>query len=371
MQQIMVLGAGKVGLLVAILLHRHTDFQVILVDRTFPENTEQYFTELPQKPKCLTCDLSTDDALNQLLSGLRVEAMISCLPFYLNQQVVKAALAHECHYFDLTEDVAVTECVKQLSKNTTKAFVPQCGLAPGMVGLLTYHVMEQFDDIQRVKMRVGALPQHTDNALKYALTWSTEGLINEYCNPSQAIQAGQQVSVPAMASLETLTLDGQVFEAFNTSGGLGSLAFLCEGKVQSMDYKTLRYPGHCEKMRFLLQDLNLQQHRQLLKQILETSIPRTFADQVILYVSVMGQKAGELINESRYLKIMPQSLYGQRWSAIQIATAAGLCGVIQEVLSHQHDYQGFVYQECLPYERLMQGIVGHFYQQSIGVNSNG
>ena len=146
--------------------------------------------------------------------------------------------------------------------------------------------MKKFSVLDTVKMRVGALPVNSNNALQYALTWSTDGLINEYGNLCVAIVEGDLMWVRPLEGLEAVALDGVQYEAFNTSGGLGSLAELYQGKVRTMNYRTLRYPGHCRKIRFLMNDLRLNEDRATLKTILERAILKFYHDIVLIYFSV-------------------------------------------------------------------------------------
>src|SRR5690606_38407843 len=161
-------------------------------------------------------------------------------------------------------------------------------LAPGFIGILAHHLCQGFDKLDRVKMRVGALPLYPDNMLKYNLTWSTDGLINEYCNPCEAIRDGHQVEVQPLEGLEQFGLDGVDYEAFNTSGGLGTLCETLAGKVTELDYKTVRYVGHRYLMNFLLHGLRFQTQRPLLKKLLEAAVRCTTQDVVLVFCTVTG-----------------------------------------------------------------------------------
>ena len=132
---------------------------------------------------------------------------------------------------------------------------------------------------------------------------------------------------------EEIEIDGQLYEAFNTSGGLGSLADTFGAGVESMDYKTIRYPGHCEQMRLLMNGLKLNHDRGTLKRILENAVPQTLQDVVIIYVAVTGLQDGELREENYVNKVYPQVISGRLWSAIQVTTAAGLCAVLDLVFA--------------------------------------
>src|SRR6185312_2690009 len=125
-----------------------------------------------------------------------------------------------------------------------------------------------------------------------------------------------------------------LYEAFNNSGGLGSLAQSRGERCESMNYKTIRYPGHCAQMRLLMNDLKLNHDRTTLKHILENAVPQTLQDVVIVYAAVMGTQDGELREENYVNKIYPQMIAGRLWSAIQVTTAAGITSVVDLVLEH-------------------------------------
>jgi saccharopine dehydrogenase-like NADP-dependent oxidoreductase len=209
-----------------------------------------------------------------------------------------------------------------------------------------------------VRLRVGALPQHPHNVLKYSLTWSTEGLINEYGNPCEAIIDGRPIEVRPLEGLEEIEIDGTPYEAFNTSGGLGSLAQSCGERCESMDYKTIRYPGHCAQMRLLMNDLKLNHDRATLKRILENAVPQTLQDVVIVYAAVTGLQQGELREESYVSKVYPQMIAARLWSAIQVTTASSLCAVLDLVLTHPGSYRGLVTQESFRLPEILANRFG-------------
>ncbi len=172
----------------------------------------------------MALDAGDAKALENHFAVHKPHAVISSLPYYCNPAVAKAARKGNAHYFDLTEDVAVTQAVRRIARGASKAFVPQCGLAPGFISIAANELTKHFDELRSIKLRVGALPQHPNNVLKYSLTWSTEGLINEYGNPCESVVDGKIVDAAPLEGLEEIEIDGTLYEAFNTSGGLGSLA---------------------------------------------------------------------------------------------------------------------------------------------------
>jgi len=291
-KKILVLGAGKIGSLISCLLVESGDYAIDLGDID-AEAVRRVAGAMPH-PNLRAFPINAIERPNlaQRVADSKADAVASALPYYCNAMVAEVAREAGIHYFDLTEDVEVTRVVRKVSQGAAAAFVPQCGLAPGFISVVANELMSHFEELDTVKLRVGALPVHPSNVLKYSLTWSTDGLINEYANICYGIENGRMVALMPLEGYETIEVDGLLYEAFNTSGGLGTLAETYDGRVRTMNYKTLRYPGHCEKIHFLMQDLKLNQDRGTLKRILENAIPQTLQDVVLIYVSAMGKQKG-------------------------------------------------------------------------------
>jgi len=271
----------------------------------------------------------------------------------------------------LTEDVAATRAIKALAEGAPTAFMPQCGLAPGFIGIVAHHLAQGFDSLQEVKMRVGALPAFPTNSLKYNLTWSVDGLINEYCHPCEAIRDGRNIEVLALEGLEHFSLDGTEYEAFNTSGGLGTLCETLAGRVRSLDYKSVRYPGHRDLMKLLLEELQLNQDTETLKAIMRKSIPSTMQDVVLVFVTVSGMKKGGLVQEVFARKIFAERSETHPLSAIQITTAAGICAAVDLFREGRLPQRGFIRQEQVALPDFLANRFGRAYQQSRQVESIG
>lgn len=361
MQRILVLGSGKIGSLIAGMLADSGQVEVILADRD-PAAAERAATaHWPRQVRHDTLDAMDTPAVATYLRQRRCDAVVCCLPYFANPPAAAAAREAGVHYFDLTEDVASTVAVREAADGADTAFVPQCGLAPGMISIIAAGLIGRFDEVDSVHMRVGALPAHPNNALKYALNWSTDGLINEYGNSCRALQDGREVELPPLAGVESLVLDGIVYEAFNTSGGLGTLAETHAGRVRTMDYKTLRYPGHCAQMKLLMQDLRLNEDRDTLKRILERVLPGTDQDVVVVYVAVSGQRKSEYMEDMFVRRIYPQLMHDRLWTAIQVSTAAGACAVIDTVLTNPTEYRGFVKQESFRLDTILTNRFARCY----------
>jgi saccharopine dehydrogenase-like NADP-dependent oxidoreductase len=371
MHRVLVLGAGKIGALISGLLADAGDYQVQLADVSL--DTARAVVRAHGRRNLIAhgLDASSPAALAQHVAVHPCDAVISSLPFYCNPGVASVARDANLHYFDLTEDVEVTRAVRQTAQGAGTAFVPQCGLAPGFISIAANELISHFDELRSIRMRVGALPQHPNNVLKYSLTWSTEGLINEYGNPCYAIADRRVVEAAPLEGLEEIEIDGTLYEAFNTSGGLGSLGETFGARCEQMNYKTIRYPGHCEQMRLLMNDLKLNHDRATLKRILENAVPQTLQDVVIVYVAVSGRQDGELREENYVNKIYPQEILGRLWSAIQVTTAAGITAVVDLVLAKPDAYRGFVRQEQFRLPEVLANRFGAWYSHGTDKSVSG
>jgi saccharopine dehydrogenase-like NADP-dependent oxidoreductase len=352
-KRILLIGAGKIGQVVADLLAGSGDYDVTLADRDVGA------LRAAGRVRPLALDVSDPAALAAALEGQW--AVLSAAPFHLTTAIAEAARAARVHYLDLTEDVASTQRIRALAEGAASAFIPQCGLAPGFISIVAADLASRFDRLDSVRMRVGALPAYPSNALNYNLTWSTEGVINEYIEPCEAIVDGRRVTVPALEEREEFALDGVLYEAFNTSGGLGTLCETLQGKVRTLNYRTIRYPGHAAIMKALLHDLRLADRRDVLKDILENAVPTTTQDVVIIFVTVAGWREGRLVQETYARKVYSAVVEGEVRSAIQITTASSLAAMLDLLAHGELPQQGFVKQEQVPLAAFLGNRFGAVY----------
>jgi saccharopine dehydrogenase-like NADP-dependent oxidoreductase len=359
MRKILLLGAGKIGRMIARFLHDSGDYELRVGDAS-GDALQRLRTRF--ETDSVVVDASDQAALAAAMRGC--DAVVSALSFRFNPVVARAALEAGVSYFDLTEDVETTRHVRQLATaaRNGQIFMPQCGLAPGFISVVAAQLVPQFESVDSVRMRVGALPQFPVGALKYNLTWSTDGLINEYCNPCEAIHDGRRADLLPLEGLEHFSLDGVTYEAFNTSGGLGTLCETLDGKVRELNYKTIRYGGHRDLAAFLLTELRLHERRELLKDILETSVPVTFQDVVVTFCTVTGQRRGQFAQLTDARKVYHQFIAGEVWAAIQITTAASLCAVLDLHFEGRLPASGFVKQEDVRIGDFIANRFGRYYE---------
>jgi len=351
-ESVLVIGLGKVGSLVGTLLHEN-GFKVTGLDAASRDNLA-YPVE--------TADVSQETALRHQLS--RVDAVVSCLPYHLNLTIAKAAHALGVHYFDLTEDVPTTQAIRQMSESARGVMAPQCGLAPGFIGIVGASLTAGFETLRSIELRVGALPQHPRGLLGYAFNWSAEGVVNEYLNECEVIRGGKRMVVPPMAQLETIVIHGMQLEAFTTSGGLGTMCETFEGRVRELNYKTMRYPGHCDLMNFFFQELHMHENREEAGRILVNAKPPVNDDVVYVHAAVEGKKLGQLCREEFVKAYYPMEIGGRLWRAISWTTAASVSAVLELVAGGALPASGFLKQEDIPLRAFLETKSGSRYVTS-------
>lgn len=235
------------------------------------------------------------------------DAAISCVNYWYNDDLSRAAIEAGASFCDLGGNNYVVD--KQLAlddeaRNAGISIIPDCGLAPGMVSILAMHGAAEFDEVDEIHIRVGGLPQHPQPPLNYQLVFSVEGLINEYVEPARVIRNGKITEVPSMTELEAVELDGfPPLEAFQTSGGTSTLPDTFLGRVKELDYKTIRYAGHCEKFKTMI-DLGLCSSeeivanyqkvvpRKVFGELLSRNLPADGPDYVLVRLDFAGTKDG-------------------------------------------------------------------------------
>lgn len=341
MKNIAVIGLGKVGSLVATLL---SDLYTVTgIDQKKPAS------EMPFE--IVTGSVSDTAFIEAALTGK--DAVVSCLPYNLNLPVASAAFKLGIHYFDLTEDVPTTAAIRKMAETSKGVMAPQCGLAPGFIGIVGADLYKRFTKLRDVELRVGALPKYPNGLLGYSFTWSPAGVINEYINDAEVIHNGRHKMVPSLDGIEQINIEGQEFEAFTTSGGLGTMCETLEGKVDTLNYKTIRYPGHCKLMRFFLYELCMKEQRELTEKILTEAKPPVKEDVVYVYAVVEGWQGAELAREEFYHAYYPKLIHGKTWRAISWTTAASIAAVVEMVANNTLPQRGFIRQEDIPFDAFL------------------
>ena len=348
-QSVLVIGLGKVGKLVATLLFEN-GYRTTGLDsgshRGFPFKT-------------LKGRVQNKTVLKKAIKDH--DAVVTCLPYDLNLAVAEETHRAGKHYFDLTEDVPTTAAIIKLSKTAKGVMAPQCGLAPGFICMVGADLAGKFRHLRSIELRVGALPQHPRGLLGYAFNWSPKGVVNEYLNDCEVVKEGKRIKVTAMEGLETIVIDGVPLEAFSTSGGLGTMCETYEGQVEHLNYKTIRYPGHCQLMKFFFNELFMRKDRLKAGEILVNAKPPVNDDVVYVHAAVEGQQNGKLIREEFVHSYYPLKINGQVWRAIAWTTAASICAVVDLVSRGVLAQKGFIKQESIPLDQIFKTPTGQYF----------
>lgn len=306
--KILILGAGMMGRAIAYDLDKYSHFDEILIGDSdahqrisagrFLKNTHVTLVHL---------DVNRAEAIKQYLK--KGDVLISAVPYRYNLRLASIAIQAQIHFIDLGGNNTIVEKQRGLfkkAKNNKVTIIPDSGLAPGLVSIITHDIVDNFESIDFVKLRVGGLPRHPQPPFNYQIVFSPYGLINEYVEDASILDHGKIITKKSMTELETLTFPKPfgAMEAFLTSGGCSTLPQTYQKKIQYLDYKTIRYPGHCEKINAIL-DLGFASEEKILcagqkiaprdvfALLLEKNIPTSGEDVVLLKALSQGTKQGK------------------------------------------------------------------------------
>ena len=310
----LLLGGGMQGTAIAFDLLRNVDDTTML---TVVERDEESLAALRDRLDDPRLEVRVGDVLDRdALRPLMQEAdtVVSAVNYWFNFALAEQAVECGAHFLDLggNNDVVERELgLDAAAREHGVSVVPDCGLAPGLAGILGHELHGEFESVESLRLRVGGLPLDPQPPLDYMLVFAVQGLINEYIEPCVVVRDGRTGTVPGMSELEELSFPEPFgrLEAFQTSGGCSTLPRTLAGKVRNLDYKTIRYPGHCEKIR-LLMDLGLTSSetvplhggefapRDVLGHLLEQVLPREGRDVVLVLVEADGVVAGRRVRRS-------------------------------------------------------------------------
>ncbi|MBU6452479.1 MAG: saccharopine dehydrogenase NADP-binding domain-containing protein [Cyanobacteria bacterium REEB67] len=328
----LVLGAGRIGYATVFDLVRSAKVEKVIiadVDLARVEAIAAKFADQAVIP--VELDVSNQEEVAQLMH--EVDVAISCVTYKHNYELAKIALSTKTHFVDLggNEEIVAREfALDELAREQGVTIIPDLGLAPGLVSLLAVSAAESLDELYEIRLRVGGLPSEPEDCLMgYSQVFSVDGLINEYYEDCTLVRDGKLLNVPSLTDLETLEFPKPfgIMEAFNTSGGISTLPQSYLGRIQHLDYKTIRYPGHCNLVSNL-KSLGLMERqavdlpsgkavpRELLFHLLSEKLPKDEPDVVLLRVIVTGVK------DTKPVQIV--------WECIDLADqAAGLSAMMR------------------------------------------
>ncbi len=351
MSHILVLGAGRQGRAAALDLLSDGD-TITCVDRDSLQVEQALeYLNLPQD-RGHVADLSDPEQLAPFFDA--ADGAVFAADYALNVQLTKSAIANNCHAIDYggNHDIVNEQhAMDDDAKAAGVAIVPDCGLTPGLAGVLVAGGIDRLDNAHRAEIRVGGLPLKPEGPLQYALVFSVRGLTNEYLEPSTVIEKGQVTTKPSLTGTESLTVDGRQFEAFYTSGGVSTLPRSFGNVLRHLDCKTIRYPGHAAKMRFLFEmgfgnETDVLNNgmscspREMLEKMLEFSLPHDPPDEVLMRVTVVGDGHRRIIYNMKDVYDENNQL-----TAMQRTTAWPGSRILKMLLDGTIEERGVLFQE--------------------------
>ncbi|HKX83970.1 MAG TPA: saccharopine dehydrogenase C-terminal domain-containing protein, partial [Pyrinomonadaceae bacterium] len=289
--KILVLGAGRMGYGAAFdLIHNSPDVTSVTVADSDGTKAEECAARIGgDSIKSTLLDAGDYEQVVSLLK--EHDSVISCVNYWYNEALSKAAIEAGTNFCDLGGNNYVVDAQLALDAEAKAAginIIPDCGLAPGMVSILAIHGAKHFDQLDEIHIRVGGLPQDPQPPLDYQLVFSVEGLINEYIEVARVIRDGRITEVPSMTELESLSFDGfPPLEAFQTSGGTSTLPDTFLGKIKELDYKTIRYAGHCDKFKTMI-DLGLCSSDEIVADYVKVTPRKVFGELLQQYLPADG-----------------------------------------------------------------------------------
>ncbi len=344
--KVVIVGAGRVGSALALLLREAPEFEFVVVDPTEPARRRMEALGLP----LAEIDPGNVAQLDRLLA--QSQAVVAALPASATPMVAVAARRNGIHYLDLGDDTAGLDTVRSEARSAAGCFVPQCGIAPGLVSQLLLDLVSRTSGKAEVDVRIGTLPREPANRLGYGLTWDVDALLREYIQPSTALVEGRRASLPALSDLGRLRLGGRDYEDFVSGNIPASLCARLEGQVARLTSRTIRYPGHLDYMRFLLDDLKLRGRTDLLRNLFLNALPEIVDDRLLISISATSRQDGRSVEEQFTREVVPAQIGGSTVSAMRRTAAAHVAAVLDLLRTGVIGKPGLCAQEEIPFSAL-------------------
>lgn len=336
--KVCVFGAGEIGTALAATLSNSDRFAVKVVDpsddalerlRDLNHDVELQLLSGPDSARSVLCDQ---------------DVAVAAVPDGAAKDVALAALAADVSYLDFT---CPTDALQQILAPLSgkRAVLTGCGVSPGLVGNIACGLLSALAPVTDLTIRVGANPDVPTNRLGYGQIWNLDGLINEYTRPSAAIREGNVTWIEPLEGLEALRIGGAPYEAFTTAGGLGDFSIFGHSPPRNVTFKTIRYPGHLDYMRFLLDDLGLRHRRDMLRSLLFNGLPIIEDDILLMVLTARGFRGRQPVEKTVHHRFAPNRAFGSynALTSVAVGYAAALLSMLHAsqfpktgFIAHQH-----------------------------------
>ena len=365
--KIIIAGSGGIGRAVGLILATNPamECELFLGDRYIESANEtvDFIQEGSGKHGIARSFLMPPEGDSEEMRAIFKEAdvVLDCLPGSQAPRIAGLAKELHLHYANLTEYVSETNKVANIAADADTAFVLQTGLAPGFINVLACRIFEEFtsqydvEGADRLEMKVGALSTHAKSPHFYAFTWSPIGVATEYLKDAYIVRDHKKITVSALSGRKRIIIDGDEYEDNFTSGGAADLPEVFPGRINDLDYKTLRYPGHYEWVETALSTIPRDENTiKCLERIMLDNIPSVEDDEVVIYSSVTGKDSkGRLRRKEKSYKIFPSLVGSKKLRAIQTTTAAPICEIARMMLEGR--WKGPIYQSQIDTLEFLNG----------------
>lgn len=364
---IIIAGAGGIAEAVGLILAEWSKIKptIFIGNRTLSnaQKVAHWIEVNATKSSSITAFHLAENGITPEMDGIfnQADILLDCLPGTQAPKLAKFAKDYQLHYANLTEYVEETQKIIELAKDAKTGFILQTGLAPGYIDILANHLFQQFcidfnvEKVASLAFKVGALTNNAVAPHYYGFTWSPIGVATEYIKGAEVLRNFKKVNIPSLSERASIIIDGFTYEEDLTSGGAADLPNALAGKVHSLDYKTLRYPGHYAWIEEKISDLGAANNTiSALQTIMEKLIPHVEDDQIILYAAVEGKDSNGMLRRREFTKrILPKKIGGQRLRAIQLTTAVPLIQSAQLLL--ESSYNGVLLQSQIDPKSFLNG----------------
>jgi saccharopine dehydrogenase-like NADP-dependent oxidoreductase len=339
--RVVIAGAGRIGIALALLLREKPEFEVLLADPTEPGRRRAKAFALP----FVEADPGHAAALDRVLAG--ADAVVAALPSPATPMVAAAARREGCHYLDLGDDGAALEAVRHEAGAAAGCFVAQCGISPGLVSGLVLDLAARCAGRPDIEVRIGGLPRAPTGRLGYGLIWDVDATLREYTRASLALIDGREAELAPLSRLAPLSLDGRDHEVFVSGAIPATLRRRLTGQVGNLISHTIRYPGHADQMAFLLDELKLRERVYLLRNLFLNALPEIADDRLL--VSITATPRDGAGGGAHFLRaVEPVTIGSASIGAMRRTAASHVAAVLDLLRLGRIGKPGLLAQEDIP-----------------------
>ncbi|MBT8233953.1 MAG: saccharopine dehydrogenase [Saprospiraceae bacterium] len=370
---ILIAGAGGIGEAAGLILASNESINCHLyIGDRFDSSANRVAKTINENSEAVVCDpfVIPEEGLTSDMEAIlkKSDIILDCLPGSQAPRLAQYAKDYKCHYANLTEYVKETDMVTEIAEGADTGFILQTGLAPGYINVIANHLFNKFtalynvDVVESLDMKVGALSKHARAPHFYAFTWSPIGVATEYVKDALIVQDFETRSIPSLSATETILIDGIEYEDDYTSGGAADLPKALAGKVKNLTYKTIRFPGHYNWAKSVIESTPSDKDKvSNLNSTMLNNIPAVEDDVVIVFASVKGKDSNGILRAmEKSIRVYPSKVGKKTLRAIQTTTAAPLCEAALLLLKGK--YKGPVFQSRIDTESFLNGpIVSSIY----------